>query len=48
MVSFTIVEPPLAENGISSALRAVFYFYFRHLTLCQDIRAAESFPFGLL
>lgn len=26
MVSFTIVEPPLAENGISSALRAVFAF----------------------
>ena len=26
MVSFIIVEPPLAENGISSALRAVFAF----------------------
>lgn len=26
MVSFTIVEPPLAENGISSAFRAVFAF----------------------
>lgn len=48
MVNFTIVEPPLVENGISSAFRAVFCFYFRHLTLRQDIRAAESFPFGLL
>lgn len=25
-VSFTIAEPPLAENGISSAFRAVFAF----------------------
>ena len=25
-----------------------FCFYFLHLTLRQDIRAAESFPFGLL
>lgn len=26
MVNFTIVEPLLAENGISSAFRAVFAF----------------------